>query len=123
MRIDWDLIRTILLKAEAAPANRMVGTIEVEGYDEDVVLEHLELLVEKGLLDGEVKRTSTGGGRIMIAFVRKVTWEGHQFLEKARNEQVWNQTKEIVKEKGGSASFEVIKAVLTQVALRYFGVG
>lgn len=50
-----------------------------------------------------------------------VTWAGHEFLDTARNETVWTRTKELVKEKGGSASFEVVKALATQVSLAFLG--
>lgn len=120
MRLDLDLVREILLKVEAAPANRDVGTVVVPGYDEDTVLDHIELLNDRGLIEANVTRAGSGEKRVYFAYVKRLTWEGHDFLENARNEEVWAQTKAIVKEKGGSASFEIITSLLSQVALKVF---
>lgn len=121
MTLDLDLVRQILLQIEATPANRSVGRIAVEGYDTDTVLEHLDLLSKRNLIEASVLPSGRGGARIAIVHVHGMTWEGHEFLNNARNEEVWSKTKQIVKEKGGSASFEVIKNLLTQVAMNFFG--
>lgn len=121
MKLDMDLVRQILLAVEAFPANSHGGTITVPEYDENVVLEHLDLLVEKGLIEGHPLRAGSGNQRVVTVFVNRLTWEGHEFLGNARNDQVWTRTQEIVKEKGGSVSFEVFKGLLTQVAIKLAG--
>lgn len=40
-----------------------------------------------------------------------LTWLGHEFLDKIRNETAWNKIKNIVKSKGVDMSFDVIKIV------------
>ena len=119
MKLDLDLVREILLLAEGAPPNVAVGSISVPGYDQDTVLEHLELLHERRLIEAHLLRA--GHQRVAGAVVERLTWEGHAFLGDARNDEVWSRTKEIVKDKGGSASFEVVKALLSKVALNLFG--
>ena len=119
MRLDLDLVRQILLTAERAAPNQAVGSISVPGYDQDTVLEHLELLHERRLIEAHLLRSNQQ--RIAGAVVERLTWEGHAFLSDARNDEVWSRTKQIVKEKGGSASFEVVKALVAQVALNLFG--
>src|SRR5687768_1622590 len=116
MKLDMDLVRAILQKVEEAPANTRAGRITVEGYDEDVVTEHVELLTQRGLLEASIAPGGFGGKRIAVISVRALTWEGHEFLGNARNESTWNKTKELIKEKGGSVSFDVLKAVLSKVA-------
>jgi hypothetical protein len=123
MKLNLDLARAILLHIEAAPPNQDVGPIRLEGYDEDEVLAHLELLTERDLIDANLTIAGSGAKRIYAAYVKSLTWEGHEFLDNARNEEVWSRTKALVKERGGSASFEIVKALLTEVALKFFNLG
>ena len=95
----------------------------MDGHNEDIVFEHLELLTNKGLINASLGSLDGGPRRIIRAYVRSLTWQGHEFLDNARNEEVWGKTKEIVKEKGGSASFEIFTGVMTNVAMKIFGLG
>ena len=38
----------------------------------------------------------------------RLTWQGHEFLDAARNEDRWNQAKKTISEKGGSLTFRHI---------------
>ena len=116
MKLDADLARELLLKIEGAPANHAADTPEVEGRDKDEVLEHLELLHEAGLIEAKIVRSGMGGARILAANVERLTWEGHDFLNKARQGTTWKHAKELVVAKGGPLTFDVLKAVLTKLA-------
>jgi hypothetical protein len=122
MKLDFDLIRQILLHMQDTPANQRVSNVRIAGYDEDNVFEHLELLEQRGLLDANITYAGSGEKRIYAVYVKNLTWEGHQFLENARNNEVWSRTKSLVEEKGGSVSFEIFKSLLTQVTMNFFGV-
>jgi Hypothetical protein (DUF2513) len=121
MKLDLELVRELLLEVEKAPANTY-PEVELPERDENEVLEHLELLIEADLLEGTKHESGMGeDGRLLAVDVTRLTWEGHQFLANARNEQVWARTRAIVKEKGGAASFAVVKGLLTATALHLFG--
>ena len=122
MQLDIELARRILLIAEAAPANQHVGRIEIPDVDHDVVLEHLELLSEAGLIEAMIRRNSMGGSRNHFAFVNRLTWDGHEFLANAKNEQVWEKTKTFLKDKGGTMSMAVVKAVVIKIAGQHLGI-
>jgi len=47
MKLDMDLVRAILLQAEAAPPNQF-PKIELPEYPEDAITEHIQLLAERG---------------------------------------------------------------------------
>lgn len=123
MRLDFDLVRKILLQMEAMPANSQPYSVEVEGYDQSTVFEHLDLLAEAGFIDANIITSSTAAGRIYNVFVTHMTWKGHEFLDNARNESVWSEAKSVVAEKGGSFSLDVFSAVLTHVAVKLLGIG
>ena len=45
----------------------------------------------------------------------QLTWEGHDFLDKVREETVWNRIKEAVAQKGATLTFEIIKSVAPSI--------
>ncbi len=67
----------------------------------------------------EAKELSTFGSSCWR--VKGLTWAGHEFLDAARNDTVWNKTKEIVKDKGGSVPFEVVKDIVIEIAKKMVG--
>lgn len=53
MRRDFDLIRSILLQTEEAPAGQALQTLRIEGDVEDgVVADHVQIAIDAGLLKG-----------------------------------------------------------------------
>jgi hypothetical protein len=109
-----DLIRMILLTIEEGESAEAPWTLEIKGYSEDQVRYHVWLLEDAGLLS----RPNTSGPLISS---RMLTWAGHEFINAVRNDTVWNKTKEFIKDKGGSATFEVIKQVVYTLAKQHFG--
>jgi Hypothetical protein (DUF2513) len=120
MKLDLDVVRAILIEVESTPANQPPGIIALEGIAEDITVEHIELLAEQGLIEAKSVRSGMGGRRIAAIHVVRTTWAGHDFLANAKNQSVWEKTKAFLLAKGGSASFEVVKTVLTQVAVQHF---
>lgn len=106
MRRNWDTVRKILLKVEALPNEQsQAESTEIEGVDGESAAYHMRLLLEAGLM--------TGGCRDALGppwcYARRLTWEGHEFLDKIRRETVWNKVKEMARVRGVELSFEVIK--------------
>ena len=115
MQRDMDLKRQIMLQVEQIKDEMNIGTkFRLEGYDHILVAKHIELLDEAGLLKAHFTRTDTGG--VVDAYVERLTWSGHEFLDAARNETVWKKTKATVKEKVGTVSFEVLKTLLINIS-------
>lgn len=120
MRRDMDLVRRILLKAEESTEEQgRAGWLKLDGYDQMTVARHVQLLKEAGLAEAHVL---TGDGVApQAALVFRLTWEGHDFLDAVRNDTVWAKTKQLLKEKGGSGSFEIIKAIAISYAKAQLG--
>lgn len=86
MKRDMDLVREILRYVEnRAAGQREISQIEIEGYDEATIAEHVDLLTDAELLEATIaeQRNPT---RIFYS-VSKVTWKGHEFLAAARDRQ------------------------------------
>ena len=53
----------------------------------------------------------------MYAFyVGRLTWEGHEFLDKIKNDTVWNKTLKVIKEKGLPLALDTVKDIAAAVA-------
>ena len=119
MQRDMELVRSILIAVENYnEPNRPVKIASLLGdYPEDQINYNTNLLYQSGFIDG-YERKPTDGTYILVT---GLTWEGHEFLDAIRNETIWNQTKEVVKEKGGSLPFEIIKTLAVEVAKKMVG--
>jgi len=76
-------------------------------------------LKEAGLIDAIIR--SDGHGCPFGAIVRRLTWEGHEFLAKAKNDTVWKKVLQQAEEKGMSTSMTVINGLLEAAAKKYIG--
>lgn len=117
MTRDMDLAREIMLELERAPYDRGLSSINIGGRDKDEINYHVMLLNEAGLVKAQ-ELTPYDGVRWIPS---RLTWQGHEFLDAARNETIWQRTKEFVQARGGTLTFDVAKAVLAQFALRQVG--
>ncbi len=116
MKHDMDLARQILLQSEEkARYGNLVVELEFEDVPKQILSEHVKLLTEAGLIESKVNT------REASLLPTRLTWQGHEFLDAARNENRWNQAKKTISEKGGSLTFDVLKAVLTQLMRQSVG--
>jgi hypothetical protein len=63
--------------------------VAVPGHSNDEVDYHLSLLKEARLIECPGSQQPVGGG---INF-RRLTWEGHEFVDAVRDPEVWAKTK------------------------------
>jgi hypothetical protein len=105
-----DLIRQILMAVEDAEfTGGPIRHLKFEGHSEQEVAYHVMLLHEGGLVHALSASRSQSFDQWYPAYL---TWEGHEFLEAARDDTRWNHAKDYLKEKGGPMIFEVLKAIL-----------
>lgn len=101
MQRNWDIIRKILLAVEALPTedSQLTSNTEEVAY-------HMQLCWLEGLIVGGGESLN---GKPITAYANRLTWEGHEFLDKIKNESIWRQVKAMAREKGVDLSFGVIK--------------
>ena len=97
-----DIIRLLLMQLESD--KRPPG---LDDYPEAEILYNTELAIEAGLIEGETLRD--GGGDVVHATLIRLTWNGHDFLDSARDETLWNKAKQTVMKPAASYTFEFIK--------------
>jgi hypothetical protein len=121
MTRDFDLIRKLLVFFDEKPNNKPAQHINLgDEYSEELVQYHLALLYEAGLLTAEVERSSTSN-RVIRVVPFDLTWEGHEFLARIRNQGIWQQVKTKITSSGGSLAYDLIKQVATRYAQRELG--
>ena len=115
MKRDWDTIREILTKLEEnTSANHTLQLSDFPSEQAEKISYHAELLLEAGLVDGEMLKT-LGGGPYDF-FITRLTWYGHEFLDAINNDTVWEKTKKSFVSSGISMTFELVKSVATDAA-------
>jgi hypothetical protein len=110
---DMDLVRKIMLNIQAGD---FYGG--VEGYDDDAVNYHKALLAEKGLIEATPHYPSTGRTPPDIpdlVMIKRMTWEGHDFIEAIATDTKWNKVKVFLLEAGKDVTIETIKHVAKQL--------
>lgn len=114
MKRDMELIRKIMFKIEEDYSGTPIRTLRIDGYDMTTVAEHCRLMYEHGLID---KYNAFGADNIpVLAFSEgNLTWEGYDFLDKVRQDTVWNKTKDTITQKGLPMILDVIRDVSTAV--------
>lgn len=115
MKRDMDLVRAILLKVEDAEEPLDLDEL-CEDEAPSKVAYHAALMIERGLLDGDVKRQWDWG--VACGEVRGLTWDGQDYLDAVRDERVWSKTRKAIRESVGSCTFDTIKAVCSSVAVK-----
>lgn len=122
MRRDLDLIRTILLAVEAAPAGTMIRNtnIEAPGFEPVAVSEHVQLLTDAGYLDANIS-AELNPSRPRECHIHGLTWQGHDYLDTVRSPEIWMNTKQALAKAGGSAALEVVKQVASALMKQQLG--
>ena len=85
MKRNMELIRSILLILEELDDNEFKGLMEIEGYEKKEIDYHLQQMLNSNLLKGYLSNADDEVNFHSVA----ITWEGHQFLDASRNDNVW----------------------------------
>ena len=111
MKRDMELCREILFALEEQYVDTAIVNLKVVGHGMKEVAYHCKLLYEAGFV---ASYNPKYGSNTLLAFsVGGMTWDGHEFLDKIREDTVWNKTKDLIKEKGLPMALEVVKNVAT----------
>ncbi|HSI39854.1 MAG TPA: DUF2513 domain-containing protein [Xanthobacteraceae bacterium] len=92
MTRDMDLVRAILLKMEAGPltiANHRY--LHIVDFPDQQVQHNFWILKDAGF----IVQTQVHSGHY------RLSWQGHEFLDNIRDDDVWNKTKDGAKRVGG----------------------
>ena len=114
-----DLVRQILIAAEAEKVGYASGNPVIEGYTEDQIGYHIHLMEQAGLVQAEADSDMDSASP--SATLLSIRWKGHDFLDAAKSNTVWAQAKEKAKSVGGSLTFDLLKELLVATARSQLG--
>ena len=89
MKLDKDLIRDILLAVEAHAEPEGLIVLYINNPSAEMISYHVRGLDEAGLLDA----LDTGGMNCFKWQPTRLTYEGHEFLNIIRDDEVWELIK------------------------------
>lgn len=122
MTRDLDLIRAVLADLEARPTYVPVFAhqIELEGRSTEEIAYHCELLSDQGFIVGDGSLSSSGP----TFLVRRMTAQGHDYLDAVRNDTVWAKVKATMKDRGVAAPLDLVQRLALQyIEVRLLGPG
>lgn len=117
MKRDMDVVREILLQIESKPDAQLPAELKIEGASDAEISYNVMLLSQAGYI--HAIDASSGEGHHWMAL--SLTWQGHEFLDAARNNTVWQSVKTKIKAAGGSFAIHTVKALLLVEGKRYLG--
>lgn len=111
MKRDLDLVREILFAVEENAGNPL-GSVElnIENHSQQELSYHIMLLDQAGLIRAE--DCSVLGPEGFRWEAKHLTWEGHEFIDAARDSTTWKKAKKKVADAAGGVIFSVLKDVL-----------
>jgi hypothetical protein len=102
-----DSIRALLLMTEGEePVDLSKWEMNAQAY-------HMILLIEAGMIRGNIIEDENG--EVATAITTRLTWDGHEFLNAARSEPIWNKVMEKVASTGNSVAWPIITTILTDL--------
>ena len=106
-----DLIRDILRYIEENISIDSPRSVELQNHSREEISYHLQLLADAGLV--RIKDMSDSSG--LDFWVYGLTWNGHEFLEAAKDTKRWDAAKKYLKDKAGSLPFSILQNVLLKI--------
>lgn len=122
MQRDMELVRSILLAVEKHEHGKAPSELAIDGYSAEQVGYHCHLIGQAGLAD--VADLTTRGSASPVGRILRLTWQGHEFLDAARDDTVWSRTKERLTSAGKSlltVPLNVLTALLADEGKRQLG--
>ena len=118
---NMELIRKILMQLEDSLTHDLPIQLNIEGYKLDEINYNVGVAWKGGLIEIYDKPISTLNSTTRY-LPKCLTWQGHDFLDASRNDNVWKRVLKVGKEKGGGLAFDVFKALLIQYAKEEFNI-
>ncbi len=121
MKRDMELVRKIALALEGKSTGFSGENPTVEGYSAEEIGYHVYLMLEAGLVRGSDVTNNDSSSPEAIA--TGLTWQGHEFVEAARDETLWKRAMGTVRAKGGSVTIDVLKQLLATMIKETLNLG
>jgi hypothetical protein len=118
MKLDKELVRKILLQVEESPDPMGWIDLSIPEHTELEVAYHVQILDEAGFIEAHDLTTMDG----YDWRPKRLTYEGHEFLDTVRDNEIWRCTKETAKSAGVASIktlFEIGKSIAKQKLIEH----
>ena len=112
MKRDMELVRQILFEVEKKEDPIEPLDPKIDGKSELEISYHVMLASDAGLIKA-LDRTAIGVFRWSASFL---TWDGHEFLDAARDEALWKEAKSMAENAAEAVAFDVLKKTLLELS-------
>lgn len=111
MRLDLDFIRSLLIKIDSFDTYNPITNYDLTDDDTPInkINTYLSLLVEEELISAEYETYVNGSQSYRIKYV---TFKGQSFIDKIKNNCLWEKYKEKIISAGISSLSEIIEFIL-----------
>lgn len=125
MKLNYELIRNLLLAAEGQENNSSLSQKELDEFIEkfdytfDELTYHLKRLEEADYVNVTIGNASN---QVYVYVLNYITWNGHQFLDTIRSDKVWVTSKKVaddLKVKSISAFTQIAFQVASNLITTY----
>lgn len=115
MQRDMELIRKILFTIEDKYIDTWMSSseIQIDGYDMKTIGYHCAILHDAGLVSNY--KGQYGDNELQFFGVGRLTWCGHELLDKIKSDTVWNKTKDTIQKKGIPFVLDAVKEIATAI--------
>ncbi len=107
-----------MLKIEESDGELASDSVEVSGFERNVLNYHMRLMSEAGFVDG-IDATSSSGYALLNV---RLTWSGHDFLDSVRDDSIWESVQKRLIPVGGAATLETVKALAVELTKTAIGI-
>ena len=112
MKKNWEIIREILLRLEAASTpNTYLNAKAISEFPVQEVAYNMRLLNQAGYINAKILESHSGSGEIEAALAIHLTNTGHGLLDTIRNDSVWSKITDTFKSKGLEMTFDLVITV------------
>lgn len=113
MKRDMDLIRRILLTIEERYVSTALYDLKIDGCSREQIAMHCKMLYEAGLISDY--KVQYAGNEIYLFGVGNLTWDGYDYLDKVRDDSVWEKVKDAAKEHGVPLLVDTVKQIASVI--------
>ena len=119
MKRDFALIRDILLECEKSDERWFsIGIMEAGDWEPSLKTDfdkhhllQIDLMVDAGLIRKENLAHPGLSGPEVAEVMYEISFAGYDYLDAIRDDGIWNKTKQVVAETGGSATLDIVKSL------------
>ncbi len=110
MQRDMDLVRKILFRLEEHEHGAAPMPFAIDGYSNEQIGFHVRIMDEAGLV--RAFDDTPHDFQTWQSSPQSITWEGYEFLEASRSEELWDRAKRAFNTAAVGVPLSMLKTVL-----------